>query len=617
MAEEHGFKATEKMYKSRIKMWRLDKKNKMHEVKEILRQRAKRKSIGKKTGVILRDHLVDLRDIERYAKRKGLAFYPENHSPDGSSVPDLVIFTPPPTPLPLECPDSLQNTERFLHSFNTFVKDSLQSGLWTLGKDVMGFACILGVEYPTSARDRFFLSVERGVRRYNLGDISQAYRQWRAAFEDLQFVVQARRPSQLLCLVELVSHLAECKDEVATLMLRYLGDLVNKHASHDARLSMLQSLSRLQAEDLTGLTAASYNCSRHAFSGHFRRKSFFLLDSETILMDSKDESEGAAISALSDLVLDRETYDVEALRAARSVMEMLMASERYKEAELIANIHIQRMHEMEYDGVVGGAFSHAYSYLTHLYLMTQDYEKAYHFTQLKVENYFHVLECRHDLPEDFILSSYSLLSSLAQRLGIDKEAEKWKREHTILKRRTDALAESELLDLKSRAHPNVQDRANSEIFSGISVEDFRKCNCHALEQPNHKPRRFNPEADFVNVTSELPDKNQELPIRSLTSSAEEQLHPDMLLPYTEKRSSQYGGHIPQATGDESKPPPEPYDNGNFSTSTSSKAYLPIVPGCGDHEHISPYPHDKALAGDWRRWISNIGLWSQACNDQTL
>lgn len=483
------------MYKDRIKLWGLDKKNKRHEVKEILRQRARRRAVGKKTQAILRGRVVDMIDIDRYAKRKGLALYPEDYLDDGSAAPQhLICFTPPPTPLSLDAPEALQNIERFLHSYNAFVDDSIQSGLWTVGRDVMGFACVSGVEYPISARDRFFLSVERGVRRYNLKEMSQAYRQWRVAFEELRPVVQSRRPSQLLCLVELVAHLAGCNDRVANLLLEYLGHLVKDQGSYDSRMVMLQRLSQLSAGDLTGLTTAAHDCSRDAFSGHFGRKSFFLLDSETVLMDSMSGWEEAYGPQLSDLVLGWTIYGVEALRAARSVMEILMAAERYAEAEKITRLHIQRMAEMPYDGTVGGAFSHAYSYLTHLYLMTHDYAEAYECMLLKVENYFHALECRTDLPEDFILSSYCLLSSLAKRLGMHTESDKWTLEHEILKRRTDALAEDELSDLKSRAQTNLQtqnrtdhrqnwrpDPPSSQIpEAGISARDLRQCHYSTL-----------------------------------------------------------------------------------------------------------------------------------------
>ena len=488
------------MFKTRIRSWGLHKKNKYHEVRAILRYHTRRKLLGKKSRFVLRGRVVDLADLERYAQRKQLSLNPDDlSSPASPLIQDLNCFTPPSTPLPFDAPVPLRNTEKFLHSFNAFLRDSLQEGLWKLGKDVMGIACIQGVEYLTSARDMFFLSIERGVRRYKLGDISQAYRQWRTAASEMQSLITFRKPSQLLGLVELVAHLAQCKGEVASLLLRYIGHLVKDYDHCDARISMLESLSRLQAEDLADLVTISNDCSRNAFSNHFQRQSFFLLDSETILMASIDAAEKASGPSLSSLMWGWETYDFEALRAARSVMEILMNAGRYEEAECITNIHVYRMNHMQYDGTVGAAFSNAYSCLTHLYLMKQDYGQAYQCTRLKVENYFRTLQHRVDLPEDFILSSYSILSFLAQDLGMGKEAASWRHKYKTLKRHTDALADRELLVLKYSTNAGQQSEYGivslntqralsihsqaSEILSWTSKEDFRKCNYHTLTYP--------------------------------------------------------------------------------------------------------------------------------------
>jgi hypothetical protein len=444
------------MYKSRIKAWRLDKKNKAHEVAEILRQQAARRALGKKSSFVIRGRMVDIADVERYATRKGLALDFEPASTAPITVPDLMCFTPPPTPVPVDAPTSMRNVEHFIYSFDAFVRESLQLGLWELGRDVRGFACVLGSEYPTTARDGFFLAIERGVKRYQLGDITQAYRQWRTAFDGLRTLVSARRPSQLLCLIDLFARLAECQAQVAGLLLRYLGDLTSDFERTDPCTSMLQSLSRLQSEDLLDLTSISHDCSRSAFSGYFQRDAFFLLDSETILTPSPSEHPSPVSthcqppSQLIELALSWEPSDISALRVARSVLELLNVPHRHDEAEQIAKLYIQRMHEMPYNGVVGGAFSHAYSYLAHIHLQAQNHEQAYHYTKLKVENYFRMLEYRTDLPEDFILSSFELLASLAQELERNEEAEQWWREHEILKRRTDALAESELAALKGQ-----------------------------------------------------------------------------------------------------------------------------------------------------------------------
>ena len=94
-----------------------------------------------------------------------------------------------------------------------------------------------------------------------------------------------------------------------------------------------------------------------------------------------------------------------------------MALDLHLEAERIAQGHIQRIQSIPYDGVTGGATSHAHSYLIHIYLLAEGYEKAYHNMVMQVENYFEMLVYRTDLPEDTILSAYSQLAFLVRRLG--------------------------------------------------------------------------------------------------------------------------------------------------------------------------------------------------------
>ena len=129
-------------------------------------------------------------------KERGCPFplkeiHPRNQKPCKPSY----ASRPPPLPSQLDLPDSLQNIQSFLHCFNAFVEDALHSGLWRMGEDVMGFACIVDVQHPTGLRDEFFRSIERGNRRYYFGDVTEAYRHWRLAAKPLQLAVRARKPS--------------------------------------------------------------------------------------------------------------------------------------------------------------------------------------------------------------------------------------------------------------------------------------------------------------------------------------------------------------------------------------------------------------------------------------
>ncbi|KAK1757156.1 hypothetical protein QBC47DRAFT_175820 [Echria macrotheca] len=72
MEERYGFRATQRMYKTRIKSWGLDKNFKESEVVELFRLRRERDRLGKPTEYMIRGRVVDWERVNSYVKRKGL-----------------------------------------------------------------------------------------------------------------------------------------------------------------------------------------------------------------------------------------------------------------------------------------------------------------------------------------------------------------------------------------------------------------------------------------------------------------------------------------------------------------------------------------------------------------
>ena len=68
----HAFRATEQMFKKRIRRWGLDKNLKQHEVEHILGIEALRRGQGKETFFTLRGRKVDMRNVSRFQQRKRL-----------------------------------------------------------------------------------------------------------------------------------------------------------------------------------------------------------------------------------------------------------------------------------------------------------------------------------------------------------------------------------------------------------------------------------------------------------------------------------------------------------------------------------------------------------------
>ena len=99
LTKQHGFHATTRSLKHRIRVWHLDKKQKDHEMRAILKTYLARKSQGKQSIFRLRGRLIDHGEISRYFRRKGVysleSLTPElAHVP--STLPDIVCHTPEP-----------------------------------------------------------------------------------------------------------------------------------------------------------------------------------------------------------------------------------------------------------------------------------------------------------------------------------------------------------------------------------------------------------------------------------------------------------------------------------------------------------------------------------------
>ncbi|KAK3995266.1 hypothetical protein QBC44DRAFT_366791 [Cladorrhinum sp. PSN332] len=98
MEDRHGFRATQRMYKTRIKSWGLDKNFKETEVVELFRLRRERERVGKvKSTYMIRGREVDWDRVQSYIRRKGINISQLlNTTPIGPSAREVSCVTPPP-----------------------------------------------------------------------------------------------------------------------------------------------------------------------------------------------------------------------------------------------------------------------------------------------------------------------------------------------------------------------------------------------------------------------------------------------------------------------------------------------------------------------------------------
>jgi tetratricopeptide (TPR) repeat protein len=119
------------MYKNRITKWKLDKRNKEPEMMAVIRKKCQRDAVRKASEFHIRGRLVDLDNVHRYLKRKGMSI--ENAIElSAATPPELRCCTPDAVPRPLVNPQVFEGPQRVIAEIRNYVFGSLDSKMWFL-----------------------------------------------------------------------------------------------------------------------------------------------------------------------------------------------------------------------------------------------------------------------------------------------------------------------------------------------------------------------------------------------------------------------------------------------------------------------------------------------------
>lgn len=117
------------MYKTQIKRWGLDKKNKEFEMRAIVRKRKQRADQGKRSIIRVRGQIRDFTEVVRYWNRKGVSIDDLIARQTASPTPEAVeIFTP--VSSPVLTPEVLATPERIFRCMRDYFIGSFESGTW-------------------------------------------------------------------------------------------------------------------------------------------------------------------------------------------------------------------------------------------------------------------------------------------------------------------------------------------------------------------------------------------------------------------------------------------------------------------------------------------------------
>ncbi|KAG7005183.1 hypothetical protein G7Y79_00021g050500 [Physcia stellaris] len=206
MESQYNFKATAKMYKTRIKRWGLDKKHKEKEMRAIVHKRAHRADKGKASVFWIRGKEVDYKDVVRYWERRHIPMAEVLRQRAESSTPEPVECRTPVLP-PLSTPAEFAIPERIFIQVRDYHRGSFESGIWRTNED--GFCCRTtklesfndDIDWLDAAED----SCERACDALDNRNSQEAWFFWRLATEKIIDMVRGEHPytfAQLFALVQ-------------------------------------------------------------------------------------------------------------------------------------------------------------------------------------------------------------------------------------------------------------------------------------------------------------------------------------------------------------------------------------------------------------------------------
>ncbi|KAK3323316.1 hypothetical protein B0T19DRAFT_201450 [Cercophora scortea] len=238
MEETHLFFATEKMYKTRIKKWALDKNNKMAEVAYMVRLKRQRDAVGKRSAFTVRNRPVDWSDIERYLHRTpGFQAKIDNGQIElGTAALGIVCRTPSPDPaaaarslatIPSKLPTTTRSGrlhEEALHLLRNYLDGAFEQGIWVRSPADGLYYGRNGVQgsYRIS---QWYEKVEVATG-WESGE-ADAVRLLNAGMDDINQIIKDQEPSLLYCLIQFHYNLSLQNAELTKLVSPFITEMCN------------------------------------------------------------------------------------------------------------------------------------------------------------------------------------------------------------------------------------------------------------------------------------------------------------------------------------------------------------------------------------------------------
>ncbi len=325
-----------KMYKNKITQWGLDKKNKEHEVLAFIRKTTQRAAVGKKTIARVRNHVLDLEEVQRYIKRKpySMEFALEQSA---STPPGLVCFTPE-MPSSPRIPEVYAVPEQIFVLMRDYVTGSFESGTWICDDPKSGCRSIKNFGGAATALENFNAFVGGAYVHYEKGSVAEGGRLLVAAAAGIKDILVAESPTFFLILISLMSYTRLKKTHIFLPILRQLSDMAaivlpEKHPIGQI-YRHLGSLDSHQLDDIVPLSFQSFLDQFESILGQFN---FDALNLRTKYIayhtGNFEQIESGLRDHLQKCISAHEGSDDASLDVLSLIVNNLLNQERYVEAE--------------------------------------------------------------------------------------------------------------------------------------------------------------------------------------------------------------------------------------------------------------------------------------------
>ena len=210
----------DKMYKTHIKQWGLDKKNKEPEMRAIVRKHQQRTAQGKPSTIHVRGQIRNIEEAFRYWERKGVSIDKIIARQAASPTPEAVKFFTP-VPSPILTPQVLAIPEHMFRATSDYIKGSFESGMWY---DADPLSECRSIKDKNNANDdwtRIDNECDLACSLFNRELPYEAEQTLRKVIINIERVLLAEVPSNLTRMFDLIVHLrGKNEAKVASVIFR-------------------------------------------------------------------------------------------------------------------------------------------------------------------------------------------------------------------------------------------------------------------------------------------------------------------------------------------------------------------------------------------------------------